>query len=285
MNVVFTCSKCGHSFSADEPEAGQWLPCPQCSALAPPPPPPMAAGQQGGCSRSSGLAIASMIVGIVAILTCWFGVVFGLVAIILGIIALVHISRSEGQLTGKGFAITGIITGGVSMLWMVTLVAGLALPGLARARSVARETACESNLRQIGQGLVAYARANNDFYPYDERGPLYSVALLFPKYIDDANVFVCPEMLGCETRMFPIDSALGGNPCSYGYNHGRLQTGDASRATPVMADMPGNHDARNKVLYFDGRVVRVPDGFADIKQQDNLFLDDPSLQNDAWLRQ
>jgi len=283
MGVIFTCGKCGHSFSVDQAQAGQWLPCPQCSTLVQPPPPPMAVGQ-GSLAQNSGLAIASMVLGIVGIVTCYFGVVFGLVAIILGIVALTEISKSEGRLTGKGFAIAGIVTGGVPFL-VAAVFAMLLLPALGQARSVGREAVCKSNLAQIGKGLMVYAGENNGFYPYDERGPLYSVALLFPAYIDDVRVFVCPEVGGDEARMFPDDSALAGNRCSYGYNHVRLDPHSAGPGTPVMADMPGNHKTGYNVLYFDGRVSHASDVFAGVNPKDNIFLDDVGVEGDAWIRQ
>ena len=61
-------------------------------------------------TRTSGMAITSMILGISGF--SMFGV-FGItwiIGLVFGIIALGRIGKSGGQLKGKGFAITGIAT-------------------------------------------------------------------------------------------------------------------------------------------------------------------------------
>src|SRR5579862_7388309 len=92
----------------------------------PPPPPPSqlppesndAMLSYGPPAKNSGMAIASMVLGIVAIpLTClWIGLPIGIVALVLGIIALVGINKDPLRRGGKGFAITGIVTGCCSFL-------------------------------------------------------------------------------------------------------------------------------------------------------------------------
>lgn len=59
-----------------------------------------------------GMSIASLVLGIISVLTCCFGVgaVFGLVALIFGIVSLV-----KGR--GKGLAIAGIVTGAIGLLF------------------------------------------------------------------------------------------------------------------------------------------------------------------------
>jgi hypothetical protein len=77
-------------------------PAPAASQLAP------------GQVPSQGLAIASMICGIVALVICcaWYlACVLGLVAVVLGFVALGKIKGDPVRYRGKGMAITGIITG------------------------------------------------------------------------------------------------------------------------------------------------------------------------------
>jgi len=66
-------------------------------------------------SRTSIAAISSLVLGIVGLFTCFLPI-FGPLAIIVGIAALVAISRSEGTLKGTGLAIAGSITGLVSLV-------------------------------------------------------------------------------------------------------------------------------------------------------------------------
>lgn len=58
-----------------------------------------------------GLAIASLVLGIIGIVTCCFGVgaLFGLVSLIMGIVSLV-----QGR--GKAMAIVGIVLGSIGLL-------------------------------------------------------------------------------------------------------------------------------------------------------------------------
>lgn len=74
----------------------------------PPPPPPYAQPQ------SNGLALAAMIVGIASLLC--FGVFPGIVAIILGLMALSNMKKSPEHTGGQSQAWTGVITGGLGVL-------------------------------------------------------------------------------------------------------------------------------------------------------------------------
>jgi Domain of unknown function (DUF4190) len=83
---------------------------------APPPPP-------GERRRGAGLAITALVFGILALLLCWTvvgGILFGLVALILGFIASGRAKR--GLAAGRGLAIAGIITGVLGLIISVALV-------------------------------------------------------------------------------------------------------------------------------------------------------------------
>jgi hypothetical protein len=74
---------------------------------------------------TDGLALGSMITGIAAIvLSCAYGV--GLlaspVALVLGKVSLNRIKRSQGQLGGHGFALTGFILGIVGTVLLVLAI-------------------------------------------------------------------------------------------------------------------------------------------------------------------
>jgi len=49
---------------------------------------------------------------------------------------------------------------------VIALLIGLILPALSRARSIAKQTVCQSRLRQWGLAFEIYAAENNDFYPH-----------------------------------------------------------------------------------------------------------------------
>jgi hypothetical protein len=71
-----------------------------------------------------GMATAALVLGIIAILTSFTvigGVVLGLLAIVLGIVAARRAKR--GLAPGRGRAVAGIITGAIGLLLSVALIA------------------------------------------------------------------------------------------------------------------------------------------------------------------
>ena len=83
-------------------------------------------GPYGGppARPSNGLGIASLVLGILAILTFWTvfgGVILGLIAVILGIIALRQVSK--GIANNKGVSIAGVVTGAIGVIAVVVTFA------------------------------------------------------------------------------------------------------------------------------------------------------------------
>jgi uncharacterized membrane protein len=78
----------------------------------------------------NGMAVAGLVLGIVALLLCWFppaGVVLGLVGLVLSIVGLAK-SRSRGS--GRGAAIAGLILSIVAIvlaLVMLVVLAGMCM--------------------------------------------------------------------------------------------------------------------------------------------------------------
>src|SRR2546423_7623620 len=112
---------------AEFAEALGSAPAPSSAAPPPPPPPPRpaampsAAPMAAQAGKTSGMAIASLVLAILTLPTCGIG---GIVGLILGIVSLVKISNSQGQLRGKGLAISGICIAGFFLL----IAPGMMLP-------------------------------------------------------------------------------------------------------------------------------------------------------------
>lgn len=64
---------------------------------------------------TSGLAITSMVLGILSLLIPCLGIITGLLAVIFGGVSLGQINRSRGRLGGRGMAITGLVTGIITL--------------------------------------------------------------------------------------------------------------------------------------------------------------------------
>jgi hypothetical protein len=68
----------------------------------------------------NGFAIASLVLGILALITYYGAFVFGVLAIIFGAIALKRIRNNPGQ-KGRGMAIAGLICGIVALIAMLII--------------------------------------------------------------------------------------------------------------------------------------------------------------------
>jgi len=94
--------------------------------IEPSPPPP----------DSSGKAIASLVLGILGVVSCG---VLGIIALVLGKQAQGEIAGSGGRLTGQGMADAGVVLGWISVAILMLQVLGACLffgLGLAGASSV-----------------------------------------------------------------------------------------------------------------------------------------------------
>jgi predicted Zn finger-like uncharacterized protein len=113
-------------------------------------------------SQISTAALTSLILGI-----CSFGctLLTGIPAIIFGIVALVKIDRSRGQLRGTALAITGICLGFFIPVVVAAVLAALLWPAVQAARNAARATESKNHLKSIGLALANYSDTFGSFPP------------------------------------------------------------------------------------------------------------------------
>jgi hypothetical protein len=108
------------------PPAQYIPPAPLQSGWAPPPPPAYPQKPQ------QTLAVASFVLGMVSVTLGWccsFGVLTSPIAIVLGIVSLVQIKNDPTKNGGKGFAIGGIVSGGLyfAILAVIVLLYGIGI--------------------------------------------------------------------------------------------------------------------------------------------------------------
>ncbi|MDT8389016.1 MAG: DUF4190 domain-containing protein [Lentisphaeria bacterium] len=169
----------------------------------PPVPPP--------APKTSGLAVTSLVLGVVSVLMC-MGPLAGIPAVICGHIALSKISRSRGTQTGKGLAIGGLAAGYVG-IFLVTLFflsqLAIFLPALNQARTRAMEVKSMSNLKQVGMALAMYTDAGSTAMPASLDGlvaaGLLSEDALQSPFFDDAEY---DYILLYPAQMAPADTPL-----------------------------------------------------------------------------
>jgi Domain of unknown function (DUF4190) len=163
-------------------------------------------------AKTSGLAVASLILGLLGFLI--LPAVGGLVC---GIVALGKIRQSNGRLQGRGIALSGTVVSSImlALIPVMAILAALLLPALASAKSKAQTIMSMNNVRQLGLAARMYATDSKDRFPT----PAQWCDLLQP-------------YIGGNDRVFlrPVDQQRGGRS-SYGYNT-RLSSSKASEVHP-----------------------------------------------------
>ncbi len=99
---------------------------------------------------------------------------------------------------------------------IIAILAGLLLPALNKAREIAYQIRCVSNLKQIGTGYVLYADNNKGYLiPTHEGTTYYSISLpyLIAEYMNLKLGGPLPKILICPTNKSP--SAL---PTSFAFS-------------------------------------------------------------------
>jgi len=189
--------------------------------------------------KTSGLATAALILGILAFFT---GGITALPAIICGIIALVKISGSGGLLKGTGMAVAGIVIS--SMIPAIAIILAILMPALSQVRHMAQRVVCVQNMQGLAIAMIVYANDYDDKVPTADKW----CDLLMQEVDVSAKTFHCPA------------AELG--TCSYALNKNlkTLETFDA-RIVAIFESRPGWNQAGGPELlttdYHQGRGCNV----------------------------
>ena len=284
MADTIRCPNCGQTYAMTPEQeaqyAGQTITCTNCNRPfavggggggggggAPTPAYPAGPGGAGGPGgggyggpyapppgpqKSNGLAIGSLVTGLLGLIVPFLGIV----GVILGIFGLRK--TRDPSVGGKGLAIAGISIGGASVLLFLCAFSVL-LPALSRAREQANRIRCASNLRQIGMAAMMYANENKGQYPPDFQTLLRTQDLT-------SDVFVCPSTT--HTRAQGADAKQQAQNLTAGPHLSYIYAGrDLTARSPLNAivayEVGDNHDrgrgpnAGANVLFIDGRVEYV----------------------------
>jgi prepilin-type processing-associated H-X9-DG protein len=159
--------------------------------------------------KTSGLAIASLVLGILGFFTCGIGAIVGL---ILGIMAMSQVKKSNGLIGGYGIALAGTIISAVFLL-MIPLDLAMLLPALSKAKQRAQTINCVNNMKQLALAARIYSGDHGDHFP-----PAATWCDAIKPNVGSERVFQCPA----------------GDPnqrCHYGYN-ARLDGVDEKTINP-----------------------------------------------------
>jgi prepilin-type processing-associated H-X9-DG protein len=209
-------------------------------------PPPLSGEASAASPKTSGLAIASLVLAVLGLFSCGTTALIGL---ILGIIALVKVKKSRGALGGGGMALAGIIVSAI-FVFMIPLFAAMLLPALASAHEKARSINCVNNVKQLSLAMQVYADKHQSHYPAATN---WCDAIL-PE-AGTPKVFCCP-------------ADLPDHRCSYAFNT-RLSVAEVDKVDPntvviFEADGGWNTSGGRELLPSKSRHRRVfVVGFAD----------------------
>jgi hypothetical protein len=204
MPIIFHCS-CGKKLSAQDQHAGFTIRCPACerdmevpaSSGAPAASRPRSEDRydEPASDRprrrfdhgptTSGLAVASLIFGIVAFCLA----PAGLVGIILAVCAFVSIGRSQGRTGGTGLAIGGL----VASLIALAIVVPISWYAYQRVIQAGDRMNDANNLKQLGLGIHNYENFNKQFpakgITLPDGKPLLSWRVAILPYIEHNDLF------------------------------------------------------------------------------------------------
>ena len=88
----------------------------------------------------------------------------------------------------RGFTLIELLV----VIAIIAILAAILFPVFARARENARKSTCQSNLKQIGTGLIMYAQDYDQRYLYYYGDGNLWVVKLQP-YVKNSRVFICPS--------------------------------------------------------------------------------------------
>lgn len=150
-------------------------------------------GSGAAGAQRKGLAIASLLLGIVSLFTLAGLLIGAILGTVLGIVALVKASSSPATHGGKGLAIAGIALSVLSffMIPVIGIIAAIAIPSLLRARVSANESAAIGDTRSVIAAEAAYQSANAGYY--DNLDCLTAPARCIPGYPASGPTFLGPD--------------------------------------------------------------------------------------------
>jgi prepilin-type N-terminal cleavage/methylation domain-containing protein/prepilin-type processing-associated H-X9-DG protein len=94
---------------------------------------------------------------------------------------------------------------------IIAILAAILFPVFGRARENARRSSCQSNLKQIGLGIMQYTQDNDEYYPQNANGQptfiyggnpyCYWMIYTYP-YVKSTQVYGCPSSKRSKTHTF-----------------------------------------------------------------------------------
>ncbi|MDH7568618.1 MAG: DUF1559 domain-containing protein [Armatimonadota bacterium] len=109
----------------------------------------------------------------------------------------------------RGFTLIELLV----VIAIIAILAAILFPVFARARENARKSACQSNLKQLGNGILMYAQDYDEtlpmsYYPLPQAQRQSYMQIIQP-YIKNVGVFDCPSQTPRTTLVYNGERSYG----------------------------------------------------------------------------
>ena len=151
----------------------------------------------------------------------------------------------------SGFTIIEILV----VIAIISMLAGMLLPALQRARSQAKKSTCMNNLKQFALAYQLFAQDHAGAFPEDSNDmagtdpkPIYD------EYISDTRIFWCPE----DSDAKPISIGSSNYGISYTFTFGKTVRDNITDEL-IKDNNVDNHGGGRNILYLSGQVKWKPE--------------------------